>query len=118
MKCLIVDDEEILVDILESLLLGMGDQLEVLKAYDGDEALEIYKKNKHSIGFILTDIKMKRMNGLDFLTQVNILESPPISCIMSGHLPDLSKFNFDNKLFAIMKPFGKDDLSKLIKEAS
>ena len=114
MICLIVDDEEIIVDILESLLLGMHKDLQILKAYDGDEALEIYRRNKDNINFILTDIKMHNMNGTDFLTHVNELGSHPISCFMSGHLPDLSKFKFNNKLLAITKPFDKEDLEQLI----
>ncbi|MES2592984.1 MAG: response regulator [Bacteroidota bacterium] len=38
---------------------------EVLSAYNGEEAFEIIKQNKHSVFIIICDINMPKVNGLE-----------------------------------------------------
>lgn len=52
---LIVDDEEINVEIMSSIL---EDAFNVLKAYDGKEALDILLKEEHKVDLVLLDVFM------------------------------------------------------------
>ncbi|MEW6712175.1 MAG: response regulator, partial [Candidatus Riflebacteria bacterium] len=61
MKVLIVEDERITRDLLGLLLKEWG--YEVLTAADGNEALEIFKKEP--VRLILTDILMPGIDGID-----------------------------------------------------
>ena len=52
---LIVDDEEINVEILSTIL---EEDFHVLKAYDGKEALELLQKGDQKIDMVLLDVFM------------------------------------------------------------
>ena len=60
-KILVVDDNAYLVDIL-SFSLEM-ENYEVLKAYDGEEAIKIISNNPPDL--ILADIMMPKMDGFE-----------------------------------------------------
>ena len=60
---LVVDDEEINVEILSSIL---EDDFHVLKAYDGKEALDILLEGDHKIDLVLLDVFMP-MDGREVL---------------------------------------------------
>lgn len=63
LKVLIVDDEEHLVETLKDVLVGKG--FAVNTAYDGLEALE--KLEKTSFDFMIMDLKMPRMGGIELM---------------------------------------------------
>ncbi len=66
MKILIAEDDLYSRKYLEDLL--RLEKYECLTAKNGEEALEIYKKNK--IDVIITDIQMPRLSGLELLEEV------------------------------------------------
>ena len=61
---LIVDDHKFAVSIMEYHLIQYGYQ--VLKAYDGNLALQIAKEAKSKISLVITDLHMPKMNGIEF----------------------------------------------------
>ena len=63
-KILLVDDENMLLDSLE-IILSLNDMEIVGKAHDGNEALEILKKNMCDIA--LVDLNMKGMGGIELI---------------------------------------------------
>jgi CheY-like chemotaxis protein len=65
MLVLVVDDEE---SICELLALTLEDDYEILKAYNGKEALELIKQQP--VALILTDLMMPYMSGLELLKAV------------------------------------------------
>ncbi|MCX6119823.1 MAG: response regulator [Proteobacteria bacterium] len=73
MKVLVVDDEETLRMLVGMTVESLG--LEMIEAEDGKSALEAIKKNK--VGFVVTDINMPGMSGLDF------------ACILNKHAPHI-----------------------------
>ncbi len=84
MKILIVDDEPIILTGIENILINeFGDRVELVKAYDGINALEILKKFTPDL--IITDICMPEMSGLELID--NVLKSGVCSrfIILSGY---------------------------------
>ncbi len=55
----------------------------VLEAKDGIEALNIYKKHKPNI--IISDIKMPRMNGLEFASEIRKVDKETPIIIATAH---------------------------------
>ena len=73
MNVLIVDDSAAIRKILQRVLGQANVPIsQVFEAGDGQQALGVLKENK--IGLILSDIKMPNMDGLQFLSQVRLVE--------------------------------------------
>jgi signal transduction histidine kinase/FixJ family two-component response regulator len=80
-KLLLVDDEEGIRKVLGISLSDSG--YEVLTAENGEEALEIFRRENPSI--VLTDIKMPVMDGIELLRKIKD-ENPDTEVIMiTGH---------------------------------
>jgi YesN/AraC family two-component response regulator len=79
---MVVDDEHQIVELLDTLLQKSG--YNVITAFDGREALDLYQKHRPRI--VLTDIKMPRMDGLELLKSIKDLDGERVAVIMaSGH---------------------------------
>lgn len=63
MKVLYVDDEEINLMLFEAIL---EEEYEVITAIDGEGGLEALQANP-DIAIVFTDMKMPKMNGLQFI---------------------------------------------------
>jgi len=80
-KLLLVDDEEGIRKVLGISLADLG--YEVLTAENGEEALEIFRRENPPI--VLTDIKMPVMDGIELLRKIKD-ENPDTEVIMiTGH---------------------------------
>ncbi len=66
-KVLVVDDSKLMHRIYDSVL----DNIELLHAYDGREALEILATHIDT-DLVVLDINMPRMNGLEFLSEAKL----------------------------------------------
>ena len=63
-KILIVDDDEDIVDLFEKFLKLEGYNI-IAKAFNGEEALEIYKSFQNAPDIILMDHRMPGKDGLE-----------------------------------------------------
>ena len=61
-KILVVDDESRMRKLVRDFLVKQN--FEVLEAGDGEEALDVFYKNK-DIALIILDVMMPKMNGWD-----------------------------------------------------
>ena len=86
MKILVCDDDREIVDAIEIYLMQAG--YEVVKAYDGDEALELMKKR--DINLLIIDVMMPKMDGLRATMQIREESSIPI-IILSAKAEDADK---------------------------
>jgi DNA-binding NtrC family response regulator len=84
-RILIVDDEVHVVGALRRLLRREGFSLEV--AFSGEEALQ--KLATFEADVVISDFKMRGMNGLELLGQVMRVAPRTVRILISGHA-DLS----------------------------
>jgi DNA-binding response OmpR family regulator len=100
-KILIVDDE---VQLVELLLMVLDDgQCELLCAYDGEEALELVRRERPSV--VLSDVMMPRLNGQDLCRQMKAdseLVHIPVILMSAMHRLDASECGAEE---LIRKPF-------------
>ena len=113
-KILIIDDEE---GIRESLKLILEDHYDLILTDSGPQGLEILGNDKnHSIGLVLLDIKMPRVNGLDTLKEIkDRFASLPV-IIVTGYRA-VETAAEATKLGAsgyIVKPFKADEVLKAV----
>ncbi|MCK5358179.1 MAG: response regulator [Elusimicrobiales bacterium] len=80
-KILIIDDEESLVKMLKRFLLTKN--FEVLAAFDGLSALDIYKKDRPSL--VLLDIGLPGKNGLEVLKELKSFDEDALIIMVTGN---------------------------------
>ncbi|MEJ7616763.1 MAG: response regulator [Pyrinomonadaceae bacterium] len=73
---LIVDDEEIMRDVLETILSAEGHRVDLAKT--GEEGIEAYARKSYDVG--LLDVSMPGMGGLRALEE--ILKSDPEAVVL------------------------------------
>lgn len=86
MKILVCDDDREIVDAIEIYLEQEG--FEVEKAYDGEEAISILKKE--NIDLMIIDVMMPKLDGIRATLQVRKESSIPI-IILSAKTEDADK---------------------------
>lgn len=68
MRCIIIDDEPLAVDVLETYLNKIGGMEIVAKCNNPLEAITIF--NKHQVDLVFLDIEMPNLTGLDLVKTV------------------------------------------------
>ena len=113
---LLVDDEDVIIEVGSALLESMGHR--VFIARDGEEAVEVYKKNQDKIDIVLLDIVMPNMGGgeaydrlREFNPDVKVLLTSGFS--INGEATEILKRGCDD---FIQKPFSMEPLSGKIWE--
>ncbi len=86
-KILVVDDEADVRDVIRLQLEHKG--LNVLEAEDGQKAMEILKSgdNMLNIGLILCDIRMPKVNGVEYIEFLK-QQAPSIPIVVITGYPD------------------------------
>jgi len=80
-KLLLIDDEEPIRKILGLYLRSKG--YEVSTAADGEEGLEVFRRERPSI--VLTDIKMPGIDGIEVLKRIKKISSETQVIVITGH---------------------------------
>lgn len=119
-RVLIIDDDPQVCELLTVML--NAEKYFVETAYDGIEALNIYKSSHFDL--VITDILMPRRDGIDTIMKlVELGEDTPIIAISGGRRTLSSEFNLESaKLVGakaiLKKPFTDIQLREAIKEAT
>ncbi len=73
MKFLLVDDEPMNLMALEGMLeiYGIGN---IVKAFNGKQALDVMRNRQYDFDFIMTDFHMPLMNGVELAKEVRGLQ--------------------------------------------
>lgn len=119
MKILLVDDEKYLVAVLKDLIEASFEEAEVETVFDGIDAVISITEEKFDC--IITDHKMEKMNGAEFIINMKTIESsknkatPTI--VLSGFIPMAeSKLADYSDIHYMNKPFNADILINKISE--
>ena len=86
-KILVCDDDKDIVEAIDIYLTQEG--YEVLKAYDGDEAIKVLKRNE--VDLLIMDVMMPRLDGIRATLKIRENMSLPI-IIFSDKSEDAFKF--------------------------
>ncbi len=112
---LVVEDESEVLEVTCEILRAHG--YHTLAARDGMEALERFQENGPRIDFVLSDVRMPKMNGPRLAGELRKIHPQTPILFMSGYneLADTGQIHFfDNNL--IRKPFEGSQLIKKIQE--
>lgn len=109
---LIIDDEELVIEICETMLLRLGHR--VVKANSGFEALNIFEDHKNQIDLVILDMYMPEMNGQQLLGELRQIDHHVKVLLSSGGLTDLEEKEIINRGFNgfIRKPYNMNSLSE------
>lgn len=101
---LIVDDEQRMRKLIKDFLAAKG--YSILEAGDGEEALEVYEKNKNKISLILLDVMMPKLDGWSVLRQIRQNSKIPIIMLTARGEEQDELFGFELGVDEyISKPF-------------
>ena len=113
---LIVEDDEVLLGLLSSLLRREGH--EVREATSAIAALEILEAEKERCDLVLTDFEMKPMNGLQLVNRI-VQRSPSMKILFMSAYPTAA--HAIGERFGpgclLLKPFPAQELIRKIKHA-
>lgn len=103
LKILVVDDESRMRKLVRDFLVR--EDYEVLEAGDGEEALDIFYKEKN-IALIILDVMMPKINGWDVCREVRETSKVPIIMLTakSDESDELTGFELGVDEY-ISKPF-------------
>ena len=113
---LIVDDEMIERKGIRMLLSRMNIRENILEASNGEEALEVFEKEK--IDVLLTDINMPFMDGIELLSRIHEEYPGTETVIFSGY----DEFSYAKKAISygvsayILKPVNPEEFKKVVGE--
>ena len=78
---LLVDDDAIALELTSTMLSMLG--FTVLRAMDGLEAVEVFRRHRDEIRLVLSDVVMPGMNGWETLTALRRI-APGIPVILAS----------------------------------
>ncbi len=109
MRILVVDDDKDFAESIGELIELEGHQ--PVLAYNGVEALKIFKQN--NIDIILLDFRMPELNGIETLTEIRKINlSVPVVIMTAYASTDITKDAIEHGAIEVMnKPF---DIKKLM----
>jgi PAS domain S-box-containing protein len=121
LKILVMDDEEIVRDIAESMLTSMGH--EVMLAKEGQEAVELYRReseNGEPVDLVIMDLTIPGgMGGKDAVKEISAIDPAAKVIVSSGYSNDIVMADCKEHGFcaAVVKPYRLDDLAKAVSQA-
>jgi DNA-binding NtrC family response regulator len=80
---LIVEDDDSLRDLLKTML--EANDFKVLTAIDGLDAIEVFTKNKESIGVVLSDLGLPYIGGWDAFLKMKKINPEVKGILASGY---------------------------------
>lgn len=113
---LIVDDEKAILDLLE---LAFSDfNINCFKASNGQEALEVFHKNKDSIKAVLTDMEMPKIGGKQLFFKLMEIDPSLNVILFSGYSnnDDVQDCLDNGAITFFYKPFKLKELISKVEE--
>jgi PAS domain S-box-containing protein len=112
----LVEDEELLVGLVKSLLEAHG--YSVIVARDGEEALAVFRDKREMIDLVLTDMDLPKISGQQLSAMIHEM-NPAVKLIFASGFVEpeikLAMFNNGAKNY-IEKPYSPAQMLKSIRE--
>ncbi len=116
-RILVVDDEELMREVLSSILEAQG--FEVLTAATGKQAIDLFERERSSILLVLLDRTMPGMSGEEVLARMRQIDANVTVVLMSGYKEKdaMVGFNPSHLRGFLAKPFRPVDLLRHVRRA-
>ncbi|WP_269684384.1 response regulator [Flavobacterium lacustre] len=115
-KILIVEDNKINMLLTKKLVKKIIPDCHIMEAYDGKEAIKLFKKEKQDI--ILMDVQMPKKNGYEATAEIRKLENSEetvIIALTAGILAEEKEKCLESGMDDyVSKPINPDDLQKAL----
>ena len=108
MKCIVVDDEPIMLSAFERASKGIAD-LNIVGQFEwSQDALEFAENNKIELAFL--DIKMPIIDGIELACKLRVINPKIIIVFVSAYDEYLQEFNQIGGDYYIIKPYERETL--------
>ena len=113
---LIVEDNESIRMLMKQTMTGLG--YTVLIARDGEEAVDVFRKNKNRIDLAILDLVMPRKGGKEAYEEMRKVRTDLKVIFMSGYTTDAvhESFVLIPGIPFLSKPFGPGVLARKVRE--
>jgi CheY-like chemotaxis protein len=113
---LLVDDEEMIRSLGRTILERYG--YEVLLAEDGQEAVELYQRERDRIDLVILDLTMPRLSGHDAFRQLREIDPSVRVLFASGYSAEhLTADDPERVLGFVGKPYRPRELAQSVRSA-
>lgn len=116
-KILYVDDEQANIDYFKTVFRK---EYKIVSARSGETALELLKQDS-SVNIILTDQKMRKMTGIEFLRNSMNVSRDSVRILVTGYADMetvISAINRGHIFYYIPKPWSYDEMKIVIRRAA
>ncbi|TGK79336.1 response regulator [Leptospira bourretii] len=116
-KLLYVDDEILNLYLFRDYFKN---EFEVIVAKSGKEAIEELSENL-DVQFVISDMRMPEMNGLEFITEAKNIRPNITYCILTGYdlTPEIQTAIIEKKVARYFsKPFDPTEISSFLSAGS
>ncbi len=116
-QVLVIDDEQSVQEVAAEICSLLG--FDILTADNGFDGVNCFKLHQDSISFILLDLQMPKMNGIEALENIRQINKDVKVILTSGYTEvEFYQDNEDKNLLFIQKPFAFDSLQKILQSFS
>jgi CheY-like chemotaxis protein len=114
---LVAEDDPLVRDIAVRILEKAGYQ--TITAADGEEALQVFWKNREVISLAVLDVVMPRLSGREVYQKIKAHKPEMQFVFCSGYDPDMAAADSfpGQELRIVQKPFEPDKLLDIIRDA-
>lgn len=103
-KILLVDDEQMILDLLRTLIKVERSDYGVAEALDGASAIEAFRRDPADL--VILDLRLPGMSGLDVLREMKKIKPKVRAILMTAYLDeDLPVEAEDGVVSFLRKPF-------------
>lgn len=113
---LIVEDEEMLNELLTTILKSKG--YDVLRAWNGRQAVEIYRQNKNRVSLVVSDFGLPSLTGNEVLTWLKEVNPDVRFVLATGYIDPGERASLieNGTREIIMKPYRPADLLNKVRK--
>ena len=111
---LVVEDEDVLRDLLKMVL--EENEIKVLVAGDGEEAVEIFTAHKDEVGVVLSDLGLPRLGGWEAFLKMRAI-NPELKGILASGFSSAdvrSEIIKSGAMAFIQKPYNSHQIVEIV----